>query len=493
MSVLSESARFTRNKWIYSVVGVGRDAAYTLYSTFLLSYVLFTKNITAQQFATLGILLTVFRVWDAINDPIMGGIVENTRSRFGKFKPWIMIGAVMNAVILVLMFTVSLEGWKFIVFFAAMYLLWDVSWTMNDIGYWSMLPSLTVDSKRRNSIAAMANLFALTGAILANGLIPVFTNGANAIGGNAVSGYAAVAISIAAVLVVSQIVVFFGVKEARNSSAAPGEHIGLRQMFRIIFKNDQLLWVTLIMLLYNLGGTLITGFGTFYMYLTFGYNGFYVTLLVAFYAIGSVAVNALYPAAAAKYTRRRLSDISLTVSVLGYAIFFVSGLITSLGATAQLTLLCLALLLVGGGQSLFYMITTICLTNTIEYNEYKTGERNEALIFSLRPFMAKMGSALQQVIITVVYLIIGMTSLTNEISAVEQQANMGLIDNEAKNSAVQVLLQEAPESMSSMLRLAMVLLPLILLVGAYLVMRSKVKIDEKEYDRMLEEIGKRKV
>ncbi|HOP12155.1 MAG TPA: glycoside-pentoside-hexuronide (GPH):cation symporter [Oscillospiraceae bacterium] len=491
---LSEATVFKRNKWAYSIPGIGRDMAYTLFATYVLTYVLFTRSVTTEQFATLGIILAIFRVWDALNDPVMGGIVENTRGRFGKFKPWIMIGAVTNGVVLVAMFTNRVEGWAFVWLFAVLYLLWDITWTMNDIAYWSMLPSLTSDPKRRDSVTSLANLFGGIGAIAATGLIPIFTNGTNAIGGNSISGYIAVVIFIASALVISQIIVCACVKQDNTSRSEKEANVGLKKMFHVIFHNDQLLWVTLIMLLYNLGSTLITAFGVNYMYLSFGYDGFLVTLFVAFWAIASIAINALYPTFAAKRNRKTLSKLAVIMTTVGYAMFFLGGtLIPNTDALRVLNigLLCLEAFIIGFGQSLFYMVTTICLTNTIEYNQYKTGERDEAIIFSLRPFMAKMGSALQQVVITVVYIAIGMTTLTNGISEVEKNANLQLIDETAKTDQIAALLNAAPGSMVLWLRICMTLLPIILIGCAYLVMRKRVKIDENEYKRMLTEIEER--
>lgn len=70
---------FDRNKWTYSLGGIGRDLAYSLYTYFLLTFILYTKNITDAQFALIGVIIVICRIWDGINDPVMGGIIENTR------------------------------------------------------------------------------------------------------------------------------------------------------------------------------------------------------------------------------------------------------------------------------------------------------------------------------------------------------------------------------------------------------------------------------
>ena len=495
MGQLNEEKRFNRNKWTYTVPGIGRDMAYNLFANFLLAYVLFTRSLTPQQFSAIGIILIIARIWDAINDPVMGGIVENTRSKVGKFKPWIMIGAVFNALVLIIMFSNRVEGWRFVVLFAVLYFFWDITWTMNDIGYWSMLPSLTSDPKKRDKLTSLTNLFATIGAILAMGLIPILTNGPAAIGGSSISGYRVVSIFIALMLVFSQAVVYFFVKESKVEKPKNEERIGLKKMISVIFKNDQLLWVALVMLLYNVGSALVTAFGVNYMYLTFGYNGTYVTAFVAFYALASIAINALYPRLAAKMSRHKMSTLAMVTMTIGYILFFVLGtVLPKLGAPeiVQLAAILLEAFIIGFGHSLIYMVITIHLTNTIEYNEFKTGSRDEAIIFSLRPFMAKMGSAFQQGIITVAYLAIGMLNITNGISNVEKDANLKLITEAEKTGQIKAILESAPQSITFWLRVIMVVTPIVLIYICYLVMRKKVTTDEQSYKNMIERIELRK-
>jgi melibiose permease/lactose/raffinose/galactose permease len=158
----------------------------------------------------------------------------------------------------------------------------------------------------------------------------------------------------------------------------------------------------------------------------------------------------------------------------------------------QLAAILLTAFIIGFGQSLIYMVITIYLTNTIEYNEFKTGSRDEAIIFSMRPFMAKMGSALQQAIITVAYLAIGMLNITNGISEVEKKANMGDITEAVKTLQIKEILDNASSNIALWLRIIMVVAPIILIYGAYVVIRKKVTLDEDNYEDMLAAIEARK-
>ena len=125
-----------RTKWSYSLGGIGRDMTYALVATFFLTYVQYAVGLTKAQFSVIGVILIIGRVWDAVNDPIMGAIIENTRTRWGKFKPWVLIGAVFTAIVIIVMFNwrpMGNAGWNYVIFFAVIYLLWEIAFTMNDI------------------------------------------------------------------------------------------------------------------------------------------------------------------------------------------------------------------------------------------------------------------------------------------------------------------------------------------------------------------------
>ncbi len=491
--LLKNKDYFRRNKWVYSLGGVGRDLAYSLYTYFLLTFILYTKDVTDGEFATISIIMIICRIWDGINDPIMGGIIENTRSKFGKFKPWIIIGAVTNATVLILIYTLPLKGTAFVIAFAFLYLLWDITYTMNDISYWSMLPSLTSEPRQRDVITSMSNLFAGLGTILANGLVPVLTVGSMAIGNSAVTGYRVVAIVIGLTFIGCQAFVCAGVKEKPLSEKnSKEEKIGFRQMIKIILNNKQVLWTSLILLFVNLSGALLTAFGTNYIYLSYGYEGTNTTLFVIAYGAASGLSFVIYPILTKKLRRNQIIKLSFGLTILGYIAFMLSGTFME-NKTVSFYLLCAEALFIGIGYSLFYLIAAIFLSNTIEYNELMTGERNEALIFSVRPFMAKLSSSLQQVIIMVVYLAIGLTDITNKISQAENAAisNPDLWTVDYKADYISGVLSEASDGMTFALRAVMAVLPIIFMGIGYIITMKKYKIDEDEYQRILSELKKK--
>jgi len=242
------------------------------------------------------------------------------------------------------------------------------------------------------------------------------------------------------------------------------------------------------MLLYNLGSSLINVFGIIYVYLYFGYDGINITLFVGAYAVGNLLINIVYPYMVKVMTRRQVATLGLIGVIVGYSFFFLVGVAIPM----NYLLLCVAGFILAFGQAMIYMVTTINLTNCIEYNEYKTGNRDEAIIFSIRPFMAKMASALQQGIVAVAYLAIGITAITNGISEAERLNNMGLIDAAKKSELIEKALALGTESTKMNFRIIIVVVPIVLISIAYWIIMKKNKVNEKEYDQMIEDINAKK-
>ena len=162
-------------------------------------------------------------------------------------------------------------------------------------------------------------------------------------------------------------------------------------MWKTIVRNDQVLWMTLSMLFYNIGSTMLIALAANLLYMEVGYNGTFYFYVVVAYGVTMVAVNALYPWLANKMGRKRLQNMSILVASIGYLA------IAAMGWTPifpfNIALLCVFAILVSGGQALFYMTCIINMANCVEYNDYKHGERNEAVVSTLRPFMAKFAAA----------------------------------------------------------------------------------------------------
>ena len=482
-----------RNLIMFPLGTVGRDMVYNLVTSYLLTFVLFTRNLNAAQLSAITAIMVAARIFDALNDPVMGNIIERTRTRWGKFKPWLVIGILTTSLVVYATFNVKLQGWQFVWFFGAMYFLYSITYTMHDIAYWGMVPALSSDANTRNQLTSRATLFAGIGGVLAASLIPNFTAGDNALGGNAVTAYGLVALAIAIIAPIFLAFTVFGVKELRDYGDEPAPPVSFKKIIGTITGNDQLLWISLIFLLQQIGnGIVMSGVGQTYIYVEFGYKGIFFT---AFQMLGMFVTAFLmifYPAISRHMNRKKLMDILMFVGLVGYAIMLLPGLLMPGAGMPKFILITVGYMLANFGQYGFYLIMMISIMNTVEYNELKHGTRDEGIVSSLRPFLTKLASALTVAIANVTYLTFHILEYTNGIAGFEQQANQGAISSEQKADAITNLLQGVHHGQSVGLLLVMTVLPCALMFASYVLYKRRYKLDEAEYDRICAELEERK-
>ena len=481
-----------RNLIMFPLGTVGRDMVYNLITSYLLSFVLFTHKLTASQLSAITAIMVAARVFDALNDPIMGNIIERTRTRWGKFKPWLVIGILTTSVVIYLAFNVQLQGWAFVWFFGFIYFMYSITYTMHDIAYWGMVPALSSDADTRNRYTSRATLFAGIGGTLAGALIPMLTAGENALGGNAVTAYGRVALIIALLAPAFLAFTVFGVKEQRNYNDDPVPPVSFKKIVGTITGNDQLLWIALIFLVQQIGnGIVMAGIGQTYIYVEFGYQGIFFTAFQMLGMIVTAFLMVFYPAISRHMNRKKLMSILMTVSLLGYLIMLLPGLFLPTG-NAKFILITLGYMLANFGQYGFYLIMMISIMNTVEYNEYLHGVRDEGIVSSLRPFLTKMASALTVAIANITYIAFNIIEYTNGISELEQAANAGDITGEAKAEAITSLLQGVQHSQTTGLLLVMTVVPCALMFLSYILYKKHYKLDEDEYNRICKELAERK-
>ena len=481
-----------RNMIMYPLGTVGRDMVYCLVTNFLLTYILFTKGLTSAQLGAVTAIMVAARVFDALNDPVMGNIIENTRSRWGKFKPWLLVGMLLTSFVVYMVFSTNLKGWSFIALFAVFYFGFSIAYTMHDISYWGMVPALGSDAGARDQFTSRATLFAGIGGTIASILIPMLTTGEKTIGGNAATAYSVIALAIGIIAPLFICFTLFGVREHREDAPKKPFSLGLGKVIATIRGNDQLMWISLIFLIQQVGNNLVVGgFGSTYIYLTYGYSG---GLYSTFSTIGMMATAVLmmfYPAISRKIHRKKLMSIMMVMSTVGYVLMLVSGFLMN-GSSLRFGVLTLGYMLSNFGQYGFYLVMMISIINTVEYNEYKHGTREEAIIASIRPFFTKMGSALVVVITSVSYMIFGVTTYTNQISDLESAAAGGLITEAEKLAGIESVIAGIQGNQSNGLLLCMVVIPFVLMFASYLLYRKHYILDEEEYDRICRVIAERK-
>lgn len=479
-----------KNLVMFPLGKIGSDMEYYLFTSCIMTFVLFTRSLTAAQFAAITAIVVAARVFDALNDPIMGNIIERTRTRFGKFKPWLVIGILSTSIVVYLAFNTDLQGWSFVWFFGVIYFLYSITFTMHDISYWGMVPALSSDANARNQFTARATLCAGIGSTLASVLIPMFTVGEKAIGGSTTTAYGIVALIVCILAPAFLCFTIFGVREKREYTDAPP--VSLKKVWKTITGNDQLMWMSLIFLLQQIGnGLIIGGLGSTYIYFDFGYDGG----LFSLFSIVGMSVTALlmifYPAISRRLPRKKLLGILAVIAAVGYAIMLLAGLLLP-SSMLKFWVVVIGYMLSNFGQYGFHLAMMISIINTVEYNEYISGERDEAIIASLRPFITKLASALIILITNMSYIIFGVTKYTGSISELENQCARNLITETDKISQIGSVIKGIAPGQTLALLLCMAIIPCLLMLTSYFLYKKHYKLDEDEYARICAELEARK-
>lgn len=446
----------SRNRYTFGLGTVGRDMLFTLVSMYLMFYLTDILEMSDTMLWWLTGILLVARIFDAVNDPIMGVIVDNTHGRYGKFKPWIAIGAVGTAIVTTLMFTdFGLNGAAYLVVFALTYLFWDISFTANDIGYWSMLPSLSMDQKERERIGAFARICANIGMFAVVVLIVPVTGLLEKSLGSKTKAYFAMTVVIALIMLAGQCITLFGVKEFKGVFKKE-QSTSLKELFTVIFRNDQLLYTAISMALFMIGYTTTTSFGLYFFKYAYGNEGMYSIFALVLGVTQTVALL-LFPIFSKWFSRKSLYTGSTVFVILGYVVFFFAPMdMRYIGTAGVLIFL---------GQAFIQLLMLMFLADTIEYGQWKLGKRNDSITLSLQPFINKIGAA-------VASGVVGATVIISGISRASSAADV------------------TPEGLL-VLKAAMLFLPLALILIGYVIYRLKYKIDQKMFNDMVSDLQAR--
>lgn len=451
-----ESKQTKKNRIFFGLGTIGRDMYYSVVSMYLLVFLTEVLDLPDHTMWWMTFILTILRVFDALNDPIMGVLVDNTNTRWGKFKPAILLGALTAAVFMVLMFTdLHLSEGAYLVFFAFCYLLWDVCYGANDIAYWSMLPTLSLDQKEREKTGAFARICANIGLFsVVVGILPV-TNAMGEAMGDLKKAWFVFALIIALLMIAFQLFTLFGVKENRTMFKKE-EKTSLRDMWHAIVHNDQLLFTTIAMALFMIGYDTTTSFGVYFFKYAYGNENMY-SVFAAVLAVSQLSALALFPWFSKRISRKKLYLCATLLVLAGYLLFFFSPM--------DMLPLSVAGVCIFIGQAFIQLLMLMFLADTIEYGQWKLGKRNDSVTFSLQPLINKIGGAVASGVVSATIIISGI----NSASSAADVSPGGL----------------------ALLKCAMLILPLICIVAGYFVYRSKYKIDSEFYKRILGELEAR--
>ncbi len=369
-------------KYSYGLGAFGKDLAYAIVAYYALFY--FT-DVAGVSPAFVGVLFLVARLWDAFNDPIMGWIVDNTRSRFGKFRPWILIGTLLNALFTVWLFTIP-SGISIEVWVAFTFILWGMTYTLMDIPFWSLVPALSKTKREREQIAVVPRMFAsFAWFILGVAGIPLI----NRFGGEySDDGYRTLAIIIAIIFVITSIIVFFNVKEIYPTDP-DAEKITIKGAFRLIMQNDQLRVLAIILIGFNLMLQIAGGTALFYFTNVIGNDALF-SAYAGGMGLAQIGGLLILPKLAAKVGRRNTFLIATVLPVVGFGSLMIVGYVAPMSAA----LTAITSIIANIGVGFWLGLSVVMLADVVDYGEYRFGTRNESLYFAIQPLAVKFAMAI---------------------------------------------------------------------------------------------------
>lgn len=427
----------------YGIGAVGKDMAYALIAGFLMYYYNTVLGVSATF---VGVLFMAARVFDAFNDPFMGVIVEKTNTRFGKFRPWILIGTVLNAFVIYFMFSVpeSMSGNRLLVYISVAYILWGVTYTIMDIPFWSMIPAISQAGKERENISVIGRSCAGIGFALPTALtmvlVPILGKG------NERAGFGLMALFVAVAFTITSVFAVFNVKEIEKvKEKSPS----VKEMFLALIHNDQALVVVLAIVMFNASLYLTNQLAIYFFKYDIG-NGALYGLFGTVGGGAQILSMMSLPLLRKKFGCKSILKGAILTSIAGYAMLFILGTLN----IANLILLCFAAIVIFIGFGLATVLTTIFLADTVDYGEWKNKTRNESVIFSMQTFVVKLASAFSALIAG-----IGLDIIKLDVNAVVQQK----------------------ETITG-LRMIMIIVPMAGIAISLLLFMKNYKLDEKMMD-----------
>ena len=456
------------NKFCFGLGTVGRDALYSLVSMYLMVHLTDVVTFTDKGLGAIGIMLTLFGIFDAVIDPFVGAIIDNTKTKWGKYKPWILIGMIGTAILSALMFhSFEMSEILHIVLLGVTYLLFSIFFSLNDIAYWSLMPAISKDQRVREGVGSFARICANIGMFAMVLLYPSMEGIFRGMGfdGSLREPFFIFAIAAAVVMCLFQTITLVGVKEDRTGLETV-ERTTLKDLFRALFKNDQLLVAAISMALFMIGYCTTTAFGTYYFDYAYG-DGSVYTVFAAVLAVAQLSALMLFPVFRRKFTRRQLYTGSTVAVTVAYVLFFLSF--------EWLPMIIVAGLMLFFAQAFIQLLMLLFLADSIEYGEWKLGKRNEAASFAVQPFVNQIGGAISRGILALTLIVSGINS------AIKTAADA--------SAATGVLTSPVIEDWSIwVMKISMMILPLICILVGFILYAKKFKIDEKMYEKILSDL-----
>lgn len=390
-----------KEKASFGIGAVGKDMGYWIMAGYLM--VFFTDTVQLSP-AYIGFLFLFARIWDAFNDPIMGWIVDNTKSRWGKFRPWILIGTLLNSAIVLLLFwdpTDTFGPIGVMVWCGVFYILWGMSYTVMDIPFWSMIPAFSSDSKVRDLMSVIPR----TGAMIGGQLtlifgLPIIAFLGRGLGGTESDGFFRFTMLVVVIFIICEIICVRNVREHVQTPLR--QKISIKDVLKLLGRNDQLVVIIILTIIQQIAQNLVNGTIIYYFRYAIAHEEYY-SLFMAAGAITQFVAFLIFPGLVQKTSRRFVYILSAALMVAGYLLMFFLGSKSDSSLVIAAGSYCIA----SCGVALSLVSTTVMLADTVDYGEYKLGTRSESIVFSMQTMTVKFGNALAGFMSSLTLAIVG--------------------------------------------------------------------------------------
>lgn len=479
-----------KEKASYGLGAVGKDMVYMLSASYILYYF---QDIMGVSAVAMGIILLVARIFDAFNDPVMGVIVATTKSRWGKFRPWLLIGTLTNAAVLFLMFAAppSLDPKGLVAYAAVTYILWGVTYTMMDIPYWSMIPAFTNGGKEREGLTTLARSCAGVGsAIISIATMIIVPMLGGMFGGkvpealatrfpgtqwNELIGFKYFSLVVAVLFVIFTIILCVSIKEESSVNMKTAK---IGEMFRALVQNNQAMCVVITIVVVNIALYITSNLVIYFFKYDLGgpcWNDGYALFNMVGGGTQILAMMVLYPFLRnlLKLNNIRIFYVSIGMSIVGYIALLA---LATIGVNSVIPFL-IPGVLVMASAGVNNVIITIFLANTVDFGDLINNRRDESVIFSMQTFVVKLASGVAAFIASLALSVLNLKQVACDAA---ESANIDFSQGVAASSKMG-------------LRLVMTLIPILVLIAGILIFKKKFILTDEKVEEISQKLKERKV